>query len=114
MGEEATVDLRLLQELAGGEPEVMKELITVFAADVRSLIEQLKKSARREAFREIGQVAHTIKGAAGSIGAVRLEAEAGCLERLARTGDSAAIITELDRIDLEFRGALECLGRVCT
>lgn len=74
----------LLQRLDGDE-ELLKEIVEVFLQDTPSRIQSLKDAMSKNDTENIRREAHSLKGAAGSVGAVALQELAAELEALAKS-----------------------------
>jgi HPt (histidine-containing phosphotransfer) domain-containing protein len=109
---EVVVDLSRLEELAleAGTPQIVEELSHIFLDDVAKRVVALGLAAQARDQRAYLNVIHTIKGASGNFGAVRMARMAEASERQAKHGDLSqvdAAVAELDR-ELELvRGVLE-------
>jgi HPt (histidine-containing phosphotransfer) domain-containing protein len=109
---EPPLDTGVLAQLAnaelGGDPAFVVELIDLFLEQVTSLVSELHTAASIGDEREIGRIAHTLQGSAGSLGARRLQrlcadAEAASRRSAGDGGHSASaavddLTAELDRV----------------
>lgn len=110
------VDPETLQMLADlqepGEPDILRELITLFLRDTPERLEALRQAHASADEASAARAAHSIKGSAGSLGALELQAHASAAEAAARRGDAEAITSALAALDHEFalvRQQLEAL-----
>ena len=86
---EATTPLPILdsariEEVFDGDANACREILQMFIADARQQAAGAQLSAGRRQFEEIATVAHTLKGAAANVGAMRLAASARALGTAAR------------------------------
>ncbi|MEJ7731071.1 MAG: response regulator [Polyangiaceae bacterium] len=122
--EEATTDLidgagPLVDEAAalarvGGDPELLRELVGVFLAEVPGWLAELGKAMAAGDATSVRRVAHTIKGAVDNCGASSARASANRLEQLARDKQMAGAPAALDELAAELRRldpALQALAR---
>ena len=101
-------DLRGLQE--EGEPDILKELIDLFFADVPLQLVLLRKAVEVGDVPSVGRIVHTLKGSCGNIGAKRMEVLCTEFEELVRPEDLRAAPGLISRLEEEFgraRVALE-------
>ena len=76
-GSEKPVDLVYLSSLTMGDRNLEKEILSMFCAQLDQYLEALAKSDERS---DLNKAAHTLKGAARSIGAFRLADLASAVE----------------------------------
>ncbi|MEM7290279.1 MAG: Hpt domain-containing protein [Pseudomonadota bacterium] len=93
-GTERPIDLVHLSSLTMGDSALESEVLGMFAAQLPTYIAALVKANSPEA---VFHAAHTLKGAAKSMGAFRLSEIAADLEAT-RVVDQAQISTEADRV----------------
>ena len=111
------LDLATLEELLSlddGATGLVTEMSGLFQEDGPLRITQLKEACEKEDPHAAGESAHALKGAAGTLGAVRLRTAAGEAERLARQKDLPAIqllIPDLEASYPEFMEALQAFIR---
>ncbi|MCC6555259.1 MAG: response regulator [Polyangiaceae bacterium] len=75
---------------AGGDPELLRELLCVFLEERPRWLEDLAAALEAGDARRLQRAAHTVKGAVDNLGAPEAYAAALRLEQLARAGDLAA------------------------
>lgn len=90
-----------------GDPELAKEVLDAFAEDSRGILRQLETGIAAGDHAAIERHAHTLKGASGGAGALRICALATELLRIVRAGESPdpAAVRELDAARAEFLAA---------
>lgn len=96
---------RLLQE--DGEPDLITELIDGFLADLEGRLHAIRRAIAEGDAPALRSAAHSLKGSAGTVGAIGLAQRCGELEALGREGrvdgagplldDLAALIPEVTR-----------------
>lgn len=89
------VDSAVLEELLSlddGGTGLLSEMVGLFQEDGPMRITQMREACERGDAHGAGEAAHALKGAAGTLGAVRLRALAGEAERLAKANDLAAVL----------------------
>ena len=88
------IDLDFLSSQAGHDRQLVEELLHMFVKQVRSLAATMNSADDMEA---ILRAAHTLKGTARAVGAVRIEACAEALEQDALSkGQLEALCIEVD------------------
>lgn len=101
-------ELRELQD--GGSPGLLAELIDLFLKQTVEKLGEMRSSAGAKDAATLGRLAHTLKGSAGSLGAVHLSGLCRELEAALRGNDWTAAAARVSGIEAEFarvRGALE-------
>jgi two-component system sensor histidine kinase/response regulator len=90
-----------LLALALGEPALARELLDVFLEDVPAQLGALRTGIADGDPRAIGEAAHAIRGAAATITAARVAAEADAIERAAAAGDVNTATQRCDALEHE-------------
>jgi PAS domain S-box-containing protein len=92
--EPAVFDVLRLREIAHEDEEHIRQLIGAFLEDMPEHLTEIKSAAQQHRWREVESVAHSLKGAAMTLCADRLQHTAARLEQAARalagSADSAA------------------------
>ena len=86
-------------EHAGGDEELLKELLAAFLSEYPPLMDQIRDAIAQGDARRLERAAHTLKGAAGTVAASAAFDAAQRLEIMGRTGDLAGatlVCTELE------------------
>jgi HPt (histidine-containing phosphotransfer) domain-containing protein len=111
--ETPVVDREALDERLGGDDDLVAELAVMLAEDARRLAAECAAAAAAGDRTKTRESAHTLKGAAANLCALRVVACAAHLERLAReasadlVGASARVVEEVERL----LPALRSLGK---
>jgi len=112
--EEPVIDSSLLEslrELQGdGEPDILNELIALFLSDVPSQLADLREASEAGEAHSVERIAHTLKGSAANMGAMKMKALLAELEEIGRSGKLGAAPERISRVEEEFgrvRAALE-------
>ena len=105
---EATTELPILdsariEEVFDGDTSACREILEMFIADARQQTDGVQASVGGRQFEKIAGVAHTLKGAAANVGAMRLAASARNLETAAREHDTARSTRAVSDIATELR-----------
>ena len=100
------VDPEVLQMLADlqepGEPDLLRELITLFLRDTPERLDALRRALAREDLETTGRAAHSLKGSAANLGAAGLQTLAASAEAAAHNRDQPALVTLLASLEAEF------------
>ncbi|MCP4643177.1 MAG: Hpt domain-containing protein [bacterium] len=98
----APLDLARFLEITDNEPEMTLELIEAYTADTSDRVRQLREALSAGDAPRVRDLAHTVKGSSGNIGALGMQAIALELEDLAKAGvlDGAPAI--LERLQAEY------------
>ena len=90
-----------LREL--GDQELLAELAELFLEDVPTQLEALQEAIAGCNALSVEQVAHTLKGSCGNMGALRMVTICAELEETARSGDLATAPVLATRLKAELR-----------
>ncbi|MBA2269066.1 MAG: PAS domain S-box protein [Chthoniobacterales bacterium] len=104
--------LRDLQE--EGEPDLLAELVEMFLPDASARLKTLRGAVKRGDERFVERAAHTLKGSALNMGAVRMSEICAELEEVGRSGDLVRALQLLDQLDAEFSRVSRELSKVTT
>lgn len=101
------VDPDVLQMLADlqepGEPDLLRELLTLFLRDTPERLEALRHALAAGDLESAGRAAHSLKGSAANLGAMDLHELASQTEQRARAADAAGVQLYLEGLDAEYR-----------
>lgn len=100
------VDPDVLQMLADlqepGEPDLLRELVTLFLRDTPERLAALEDALAVDDLPTAARAAHSLKGSAANLGAADLQALASTAETHARAGDRQATEADLVQLGAEF------------
>jgi CheY-like chemotaxis protein/HPt (histidine-containing phosphotransfer) domain-containing protein len=99
-----SVDLTRLQELAeeAGSPRIVEELSLIFVEDMERRLETLREAAAERGERKLLMVIHSVKGACGNFGALRMAALSEKIEKRIKRGDLLDLDVEVSELCNEF------------
>jgi HPt (histidine-containing phosphotransfer) domain-containing protein len=102
---ERPVDLAVAMRWLGGDRHLLSELVGIFVDDGPKRLQAIRAALTASDVRQIEQVAHSLKGSASILGAIRLQIAALALEDAAHDGHTengpdlvAQIARELDKV----------------
>jgi CheY-like chemotaxis protein/HPt (histidine-containing phosphotransfer) domain-containing protein len=100
-----------LRRLTSGDgSSLLAKLIQVFLSDSARRLDALEVAIQQGNAVEVGMIAHTLKSASATLGATRLSARFGALERAAATtSDTVQWALEEQAIRVEYERAIEAL-----
>jgi CheY-like chemotaxis protein len=100
-----SVDLSRLQELAeeAGSPRIVEELSLIFVEDMERRLETLREAAAERGERKLLSVIHSVKGACGNFGALRMAALSEKIEKRIKRGDLLSLDLEVTELCNEFQ-----------
>jgi HPt (histidine-containing phosphotransfer) domain-containing protein len=100
----ASVDLTRLEELAeeAGSPRIVEELSLIFVEDMERRLESLREAAAERGERKLLSVIHSVKGACGNFGALRMAALSEKIEKRIKRGDLLSLDLEVSELCSEF------------
>lgn len=94
-----------LRDLAEGDPRFLLDLIEEFVTRSVALVEQIQQAMDQGDLQTLAAAAHTLKGSAKNIGAMRLGEVCSDLEKLGREEQGAAIPEKIAYVKNEFSQA---------
>jgi len=100
----SSVDLTRLQELAeeAGSPRIVEELSQIFVEDMERRLESLREAAAERGERKLLMVIHSVKGACGNFGALRMATLSEKIEKRIKRGDLLNLDVEVSELCNEF------------
>jgi PAS domain S-box-containing protein len=107
-GQARQVDWARVEQATGGDPAFAAELSATFVASAAQTLEQIDAAVQNRDGASLQRAAHTLKGAAASIGAPLCQSLAGNMEVLAKEQDFA----RSHGLAAQLRGAVEAAGRL--
>lgn len=87
------IDRAELDAQTGGDAELAREVLALFAGQCRAILPRLADPAL--ALGRRADLAHTLKGSAAGVGAVRVRACADAAEARLRAGEAAVALDDL-------------------
>ncbi len=84
---ESVVDREQLAAATGGDEELMREILDIFAAGLPALVARIADAAESEDCPRLAAAAHELKGSAANVGAKRLARIAAEIESAAKKGE---------------------------
>jgi CheY-like chemotaxis protein/HPt (histidine-containing phosphotransfer) domain-containing protein len=98
--------LASLWEVLGDQnPALLEELVELFQESTPARLMELRDALKRRDAKTMREVAHTINGTAGQLGAVRMTQTCASIETLARAGSLKGTRELLDQLDRDFARA---------
>ncbi len=104
------VDLEAARRLAAGDEELRAEVAAIFVESCRQHRADLRSALQAADSVRIGQIAHALNGASGTVAAVRAQTLAAELEALSREGYQDRLITLVAELERELGRAAEFLA----
>ena len=112
--EEDPLDLSVLAGLCElqeeGEPDILNELIELFLHEAPPQLAALGEAIESGDATTVEQVAHTLKGSSGNMGAVRMAALCAELEKVGGSRQLTRAPQLLERLEVEFDRARQGLN----
>lgn len=109
--ESPVVDVRVLEELVGAEPEVIADFLLQYRTSARSLVADIRAARDAGDLAAIGGAAHKLKSASRAIGARTLGDVTAALEHAAKEGQPHAVLSLLPEFDSAVAAVERALGR---
>jgi HPt (histidine-containing phosphotransfer) domain-containing protein len=97
-GVESGFDRTVLLHSLGGNEKVCREIIGMFLEDLPGQIESMEDAVKKGDPVLVQRLAHTIKGASASVGAVALQKAALEMEKAGKSGDMGKAAGMLDAV----------------
>jgi PAS domain S-box-containing protein len=97
-------------EMLGGRTDLLGRMDQIFLRDTPRELEELKDHLARQDFESGRRLAHSIKGGARTVGAVRAGAQAEQMEFFCKQKDRVSVEKELKNLESEVKSALRYLA----
>jgi len=94
-----------------GKAQLVKRVLTTYQSSLAKLTQQLRSARGEGAWEQVGRVAHTLKSASASIGALALSSLCAEIERLVRGGDIAGAEPLVERFHAEVQRVEVAVGQ---
>lgn len=112
----AVLDPEALQRLRELDPlgtsKLMERVVNAFNGSTARLMAQLRAARTGPDMAAVRHVAHTLKSASSSVGAVKLSRLCAEMEAMAREGRSTGMDEAIDALCMEVSAVLEALKRL--
>ena len=69
---EVHIDLSYLENMSGGDKELMQEMIDIFKEQVPEFVSEMKSNLQKSDYKNLGSIAHKAKSSISIIGLVQL------------------------------------------
>ena len=105
MSEKPALDpaaIATLRELSPGDPEFLRELITIYLEDTPKRLAEVESALAKSDVQLLVRAAHTIKGSSGNFGATPLAKLAQEIEAHGKSGNFAAATSALPAFKAEY------------
>ena len=89
--DDAPMDMRMLEQYFGGDAAFRARLCDMLIEQVAKDLALIRAAVEAENYGAVAGIAHSVKGAAGSMTAQRLEAASAALEQVARMAHREAV-----------------------
>lgn len=109
MPSEDILDMTLVNELRDIMGEGFAALVQSYQRDVESKLAELQAALTAGEYSHLRQVAHSLKGSSGNLGALQAAAACQTLEQVAESADSAALVAALEQVASTTDAALQAL-----
>ncbi len=97
----ASVNVHVLEELIGNDPEMIKEMLLDFRASSEKIATELHDTYQAGQFAAVGLLAHKLKSSARSIGAIALGELCAEMEQAGKKNDAEALVVLLSSFDAQ-------------
>lgn len=105
----SSIDLNLALQRLNGRRNVLDQIIQTFLSDYATFIERFRTALDQGDMGTAQRMAHTLKGNAKYLSAVKLSKEAELMEELLIRGDQASIRNKLEDMETELEQVLALL-----
>jgi CheY-like chemotaxis protein/HPt (histidine-containing phosphotransfer) domain-containing protein len=106
------LDVKKGMAMAGGTEAKYREVLEIYCRDSEARMEFLNGEYAAKDMKNFTTQVHSLKGAAASVGAAALSAEAACLEAAGRNGDVEFIRERIDGFREDLSGLIRRIGAV--
>jgi signal transduction histidine kinase/CheY-like chemotaxis protein/HPt (histidine-containing phosphotransfer) domain-containing protein len=106
----AVVNLKLLKEVSGNSPEMLREFTQSIRESFQKQVPELTRALESQQMVSIEQASHKMKGSAGIVGAQSLLALCTRIEQVASSGDRGELSALRQLFSLEAQRVLDALA----
>jgi two-component system, sensor histidine kinase and response regulator len=108
--EPAIYDRRTALERVSGEEELLDEVTQLFLSDAPGRLAEIRAALEQGDPQRVQNAAHSLKGAAGYVGAERTSARARRLEELGRSRELTSALEEFRELEREIERLIEAIA----
>ena len=101
--------LQTLLNLDDGGFGLAREMTGLFREDIGSRLDVMEEAWAKDDVKTVAETAHAIKGAAGAVGARRLQKVSGEVEKAGRAGDLGPVAAQRPQLRPAYDEALAAL-----
>ncbi len=105
------VDPAWLADMSAKKPQFVVRLFSVFLIEEPKRLEAMREALRAADLPRLKDLAHSLKGAAATLGCLNLREACLSLERAALTGDPAQATTGLEQVARHMDRVRACMTR---
>ncbi|MCD6129423.1 MAG: Hpt domain-containing protein [Deltaproteobacteria bacterium] len=105
------VDLNKALEMVDGDKEFLKELVELFKKDCSEKLEEISSAIQKKDFKTIDEVAHSLKGASGNLGLMRIYELSFEIEKMGKETKSEGIEEIYEQLKEEFNNFKEFISQ---
>jgi HPt (histidine-containing phosphotransfer) domain-containing protein len=105
-------DQHFLSEQLGGDEEAVQEILTLFLDNVPLLIDEIREALEKGDAPLVKGRAHSLKGASGNVGALKLQHQSLMMEKIGANGDLSRGGEILEKIQNSYRIFKETVSRL--
>lgn len=105
----AVIDIRVLQELVGNEPVVVREFLQEFRLGAVKMAGELRDASIQNDRRQIASIAHKLKSSSRSVGAMQLGELCAQLEIICNQQPPISLIDSLQAFERELAAVNDCV-----
>ena len=109
--EKPVFDLNKVLKIADGDEKFLKEVVGLFKEDCAEKLEEISSAIQKKDFKTIDEVAHSLKGAAGSLGAARMYELSFEMEKMGKEGRLEGIEELYEQLKEEFNNFKEFVSQ---
>ncbi len=113
-GDKPVFDRETALDRVNGEAELLDEVIELFLTDAPNRLAEVRTALEQGDPKRLQMAAHSLKGAAGYVGADRTSAQALKLEELGRRGELSQAVDEYQLLEREVESLREAIAATMT
>ncbi len=112
------IDMSVVDELLDlcddGDPELLLDLIEMFLEDGPARIKSILEGVEQNDLDMVERAAHSLKGSAGNLGALKVQNDADALQNASRRSESEKVSDLVTPLQDDYREAEEALRALVT
>lgn len=107
----STLDVNVLVQLVGDDESLIESFLSEYRQSAQSAAEQIEEAYKSGQWKQVGELAHTLKSSSRSVGALALGEICAELESAGKSDDESQIHDAMAGFNLSLHAVMESIGQ---